>query len=136
MLPRPALLARIQKGGRFIQEWRSWKRSILKATCAESYKSLRDVKVQRRTDIFRGLGTCVRTALQMNRVGGRRLGIQKHCRQHTEKQTRRTHMHALPISGMESEVAGMISATNSMKTVNESSTVIPVNRFKTKKWIV
>lgn len=43
------------------------------------------------------------------------------------------NMHALPISGMESEVAGMISATNNMKTVNESSTVIPVNRYKTKR---
>ncbi len=42
-------------------------------------------------------------------------------------------MHALPISGMESEVAGMISATNNMKTVNESSTVMPVNRYKTKR---
>lgn len=43
------------------------------------------------------------------------------------------NMHALPISGMESEVAGMISATSNMKTVNESSTVIPVNRYKTKR---
>lgn len=56
-------------------------------------------------------------------------GILKHCR---NTANRCTHMRALPISGMESEVAGMISATNSMKTVNESSTVIPVNRFKTK----
>lgn len=29
------------------------------------------------------------------------------------------------MSGTESEVAGMISATSSMKTVRESSTVIP-----------
>jgi len=31
----------------------------------------------------------------------------------------------LPISGTESEVAGMISATSSMNTVRESRTVIP-----------
>ena len=31
----------------------------------------------------------------------------------------------LPIKGTESEVAGMISATSSMKTVRESKTVIP-----------
>ena len=30
--------------------------------------------------------------------------------------------------GMESEVAGMISATSNMKTVRESSTVIPEKR--------
>ncbi len=30
-----------------------------------------------------------------------------------------------PMRGTESEVAGMISATSSMKTVSESSTVIP-----------
>lgn len=32
---------------------------------------------------------------------------------------------ALPIRGTESDVAGMISATSSMKTVRESNTVIP-----------
>ena len=31
----------------------------------------------------------------------------------------------LPIRGTESEVAGMISATSSMKTVSDSRTVIP-----------
>lgn len=31
----------------------------------------------------------------------------------------------LPIRGTESEVAGMISATNNMKTVSDSSTVMP-----------
>lgn len=31
----------------------------------------------------------------------------------------------MPMRGTESEVAGMISATSSMKTVSDSSTVIP-----------
>ena len=31
----------------------------------------------------------------------------------------------LPIKGTESDVAGMISATNSMKTVRDNKTVIP-----------
>lgn len=35
-----------------------------------------------------------------------------------------------PIRGTESEVAGMISATSSMKTVSESSTVMPWGRDK------
>lgn len=34
----------------------------------------------------------------------------------------------LPIKGTESDVAGMISATSSMKTVSESKTVIPGNK--------
>lgn len=33
----------------------------------------------------------------------------------------------LPIKGTESDVAGMISATRSMKTVSESKTVMPGN---------
>lgn len=33
-----------------------------------------------------------------------------------------------PMSGTESDVAGMISATSSMKTVRESSTVMPAQR--------
>lgn len=49
------------------------------------------------------------------------------CIKNMLKYAKKMDMHALPISGMESEVAGMISATNNMKTVNESSTVIPVN---------
>lgn len=49
------------------------------------------------------------------------------------KKCKKLNMHALPISGMESEVAGMISATNNMKTVSESNTVIPVNRYKAKR---
>lgn len=32
---------------------------------------------------------------------------------------------SLPIKGTESEVAGMISATSSMKTVRDNKTVIP-----------
>lgn len=35
-----------------------------------------------------------------------------------------------PISGTDSEVAGMISATSSMKTVRESRTVIPEDESK------
>lgn len=34
----------------------------------------------------------------------------------------------LPMRGTESDVAGMISATRSMKTVSESSTVMPGDR--------
>lgn len=35
------------------------------------------------------------------------------------------HKYDPPMSGTESDVAGMISATRSMKTVSESSTVMP-----------
>lgn len=35
------------------------------------------------------------------------------------------HIYDPPMSGTESDVAGMISATRSMKTVSESSTVMP-----------
>lgn len=34
----------------------------------------------------------------------------------------------IPIRGTESDVAGMISATSSMKTVRDSKTVIPIDR--------
>lgn len=40
----------------------------------------------------------------------------------------------LPIKGTESEVAGMISATSSMKTVRESKTVIPETETYTGPW--
>lgn len=39
----------------------------------------------------------------------------------------------LPIRGTESEVAGMISATNSMKTVSDSNTVMPGEERKIRK---
>lgn len=39
----------------------------------------------------------------------------------------------LPIRGTESEVAGMISATSSMKTVNDSNTVMPTQDRKMRK---
>lgn len=39
----------------------------------------------------------------------------------------------LPIRGTESEVAGMISATNSMKTVRDSNTVMPGEDKKIRK---
>lgn len=41
------------------------------------------------------------------------------------------HMHGrcdVPMRGTESDVAGMISATSSMKTVRDSRTVIPAER--------
>lgn len=39
----------------------------------------------------------------------------------------------LPISGIESDVAGIISATNNIKTVSESNTVIPAHRERNNK---
>lgn len=39
----------------------------------------------------------------------------------------------VPISGMESDVAGITSATNSMKTVSERRTVIPRQGWQDKE---
>lgn len=39
----------------------------------------------------------------------------------------------VPMRGTESEVAGIISATSSMKTVRDSSTVIPAGRHTEKQ---
>ena len=46
-----------------------------------------------------------------------------------------TRKYNPPMRGTESDVAGMISATRSMKTVSESSTVMPADRDRERESI-